>query len=65
MLQFLLERADIAKYSSREQLDLLEHMFVQTLSLNVGSIVQDYISEKEFTFEKWGVDNFSSGSFIN
>ncbi|VDN37160.1 unnamed protein product [Gongylonema pulchrum] len=35
-IDFLAERVDIAKYSSREQLDILELMFVQTLSLTVG-----------------------------
>lgn len=32
---------DIAKYSSREQLDILELMFAQTLPLNVGRIRVD------------------------
>nr|CRZ25602.1 Bm7141 [Brugia malayi] len=37
-IYFLVERVDIAKYSSREQLDILELMFVQTLPLNVGRL---------------------------
>uniref|UniRef100_A0A915PI29 1-phosphatidylinositol 4-kinase n=1 Tax=Setaria digitata TaxID=48799 RepID=A0A915PI29_9BILA len=38
---FLAERVDIAKYSSREQLDILELMFIQTLPLNVGRLRMD------------------------
>ncbi|EJD74219.1 phosphatidylinositol 4-kinase, variant [Loa loa] len=40
-IYFLVERVDIAKYSSREQLDILELMFVQTLPLNVGRLKVD------------------------
>uniref|UniRef100_A0A158Q770 1-phosphatidylinositol 4-kinase n=1 Tax=Elaeophora elaphi TaxID=1147741 RepID=A0A158Q770_9BILA len=40
-ISFLVERVDIAKYSSREQLDILELMFAQTLSLNVGRLRVD------------------------
>ncbi|EYC21934.1 hypothetical protein Y032_0018g3619 [Ancylostoma ceylanicum] len=36
-LNFIAERVDVAKYSSREQLDILETMFAQTLSLVVGT----------------------------
>ncbi|KAK6013366.1 hypothetical protein OSTOST_21321, partial [Ostertagia ostertagi] len=36
-LDFIAERVDVAKYSSREQLDILETMFAQSLSLVVGS----------------------------
>ncbi|XGW14011.1 hypothetical protein V3C99_000358 [Haemonchus contortus] len=36
-LNFIAERVDVAKYSSREQLDILETMFAQSLSLVVGS----------------------------
>ncbi|KAK5965010.1 hypothetical protein GCK32_003992 [Trichostrongylus colubriformis] len=34
---FIAERVDVAKYSSREQLDILETMFAQSLSLVVGT----------------------------
>ncbi|KAL4002855.1 Phosphatidylinositol 3- and 4-kinase family protein [Acanthocheilonema viteae] len=40
-ISFLAERVDIAKYSSREQLDILELMFSQTLPLNVGRLKVD------------------------
>ncbi|CAG9533242.1 unnamed protein product [Cercopithifilaria johnstoni] len=40
-ISFLVERVDIAKYSSREQLDILELMFAQTLPLNVGRLRAD------------------------
>ncbi|VDL64037.1 unnamed protein product [Nippostrongylus brasiliensis] len=36
-LNFIAERVDVAKYSSREQMDILEMMFAQTLSLVVGN----------------------------
>uniref|UniRef100_F1KPV3 1-phosphatidylinositol 4-kinase n=1 Tax=Ascaris suum TaxID=6253 RepID=F1KPV3_ASCSU len=35
-IDFLCERVNVAKYSSREQVDILEMMFVQSLSLTVG-----------------------------
>ncbi|CAD6198558.1 unnamed protein product [Caenorhabditis auriculariae] len=35
-VEFIAERCDVAKYSSREQLDVLEMMFAQSLSLSVG-----------------------------
>ncbi|VDN02816.1 unnamed protein product [Thelazia callipaeda] len=35
-IDFLAERVDIAKYSNREQLDIFELMFAQTLPLSVG-----------------------------
>ncbi|KAF8358748.1 hypothetical protein PRIPAC_93743, partial [Pristionchus pacificus] len=36
-IKFLVERVEVAKYRSREQLDILEMMFVNTLSLRVAS----------------------------
>ncbi|KAK6746150.1 hypothetical protein RB195_012331 [Necator americanus] len=36
-VKFIAERVDVAKYSSREQLDVLETMFAQTLGLAVGN----------------------------
>ncbi|KAJ1361925.1 hypothetical protein KIN20_021310 [Parelaphostrongylus tenuis] len=36
-LDFVAERVDIAKYSSREQLDILETMFAQAVSSVIGS----------------------------
>uniref|UniRef100_A0A1I7XCJ4 HEAT repeat-containing protein 1 n=1 Tax=Heterorhabditis bacteriophora TaxID=37862 RepID=A0A1I7XCJ4_HETBA len=36
-INFIAERVDVAKYNSREQLDILEMMFAQTLNLFVGS----------------------------
>ncbi|VDK62135.1 unnamed protein product [Onchocerca ochengi] len=48
---FLAERVDIAKYSSREQLDILELMFVQTLPLNVGRLRVDVNSSLYISFD--------------
>lgn len=36
-IQFIGERCDVASYSSREQLDVLEMMFSQTLSAQIGT----------------------------
>ncbi|VDM61613.1 unnamed protein product [Angiostrongylus costaricensis] len=36
-LSFIAERVDVAKYTSREQLDILEKMFAQAVSLVIGS----------------------------
>lgn len=35
--QFIAERVDIAKYSCKEQTDILEMIFAQSLSMQVGS----------------------------
>lgn len=44
-IDFLCERVNVAKYSSREQLDILEMMFVLTLSLSVGNPPAEIRSE--------------------
>ncbi|CAJ0959757.1 unnamed protein product, partial [Mesorhabditis belari] len=36
-INFIAERVDVAKYSSREELDVVEGMFASTISLSVGS----------------------------
>ncbi|CAI2348814.1 unnamed protein product [Caenorhabditis sp. 36 PRJEB53466] len=36
-VEFIAERCDVASYSSREQLDVLEMMFSQTLSAQIGT----------------------------
>uniref|UniRef100_A0A8R1DKX0 1-phosphatidylinositol 4-kinase n=1 Tax=Caenorhabditis japonica TaxID=281687 RepID=A0A8R1DKX0_CAEJA len=36
-LEFIAERCDVASYSSREQLDVLDMMFSQTLSAQIGT----------------------------
>ncbi|CAP24439.2 Protein CBG03566 [Caenorhabditis briggsae] len=36
-IEFIGERCDVASYSSREQLDVLEMMFAQTLSAQIGT----------------------------
>ncbi|GMT18880.1 hypothetical protein PFISCL1PPCAC_10177 [Pristionchus fissidentatus] len=36
-IKFLIERVEVSKYRSREQLDILEMMFVNTLSLRVAA----------------------------
>ncbi|MCP9259287.1 Phosphatidylinositol 4-kinase alpha [Dirofilaria immitis] len=48
---FLVERVDIAKYSSKEQLDILELMFVQTLPLHVGRVRVDINSPLCISFD--------------
>ncbi|GMS88027.1 hypothetical protein PENTCL1PPCAC_10202, partial [Pristionchus entomophagus] len=42
--QFLVERVKVAKYRSREQLDILEMMFANTLSLRVATPATPSIS---------------------
>jgi len=76
LLQFIAERVDVAKYSSREQLDILELMFSQTLSLAVGksnsnmgmASIPQAISEMQGQFENFlncAMENYSPSESFN
>lgn len=43
-INFLAERMSLARYCTKEHMDLLEMMFLQTFSLNIGERAQTRIS---------------------
>lgn len=55
-IDFLRERMVVAKYSSREQMDVLEMLFARTLSLSIGNhLCEKQVSSPQDPFE---VDSF-------
>lgn len=61
-ISFLAERMSLARYCSKEHMDLLEMMFLQTLSLNIGEKAQIMISHIS-SFQQMQEENEFRGTY--